>query len=95
MGVSRCRLEEAIVLTLALCFVAGSAAWRILQLKFLSKCPSRAIRLQTRGRVKKDGVVTTTGRIVVSADGKTRTVTTSGTDPQGKKFKNTAVYDKQ
>ena len=45
--------------------------------------------------VKKDGKVTMTGRIVLSADGKTRTVTTSGTDPQGKKFKNTAVYDKQ
>jgi hypothetical protein len=32
---------------------------------------------------------------VVSADGKTRTVTTSGTDPQGKKVKGTTVYDKQ
>ncbi len=45
--------------------------------------------------VKKGGKVTFTGRIVASADGKTRTVTTSGTDSQGKKFKNTAVYDKQ
>jgi hypothetical protein len=45
--------------------------------------------------LKKDGKVTVTGRIVVSADGKTRTVTTSGTDPQGKKFKSTSVYDKQ
>ena len=45
--------------------------------------------------VKKGGKVTTTGRIVVSADGKARTVATSGTDPQGKKFKSTAVYDKQ
>jgi len=45
--------------------------------------------------MKKDGKVTTTGRIVVSADGKTRTVTTSGTSPQGKKFKSIAVYDKQ
>ncbi len=45
--------------------------------------------------VKKGGKVTVTGRIVVSADGKTRTVSTSGTDPQGKKFKNTAMYDKQ
>ena len=45
--------------------------------------------------VKKDGKVTVSGRIVVSADGKTRTVTTSGTDAKGKKFKNTAVYDKQ
>jgi hypothetical protein len=45
--------------------------------------------------LKKDGKVTVSGRIVVSADGKTRTVTTSGTDPQGKKFKSTSVYDKQ
>ncbi len=45
--------------------------------------------------IKKGGKVTVTGQIVVSADGKTRTVTTSGTDPQGKKFTNTAVYDKQ
>ncbi len=44
---------------------------------------------------KKGGKVTLTGRIVVSADGKTRTVTTTGTDPQGKKVTNVAVYDKQ
>jgi len=44
---------------------------------------------------KKDGKVVTTGRIVVSADGKSRSVTTSGTDPQGKKISATAVYDKQ
>ena len=45
--------------------------------------------------VKKAGKVTTTGRIVVSADGKTRTVNTKGTDSTGKSFQNTAVYDKQ
>jgi hypothetical protein len=45
--------------------------------------------------IKKDGKVTVSGRIVVSADGKSRTVTTSGTDQKGKKFKSTAVYDKQ
>ena len=45
--------------------------------------------------LKKDGKVTTTGRIVVSADGKSRTVTITGTDPQGKKVSSTAVYDKQ
>jgi len=44
---------------------------------------------------KKDGKVAITGRIVISADGKTRTVTTSGTDPKGKKYKNIAVYDRQ
>jgi hypothetical protein len=45
--------------------------------------------------VKKAGKATTSGRIVVSPDGKTRTVTTSGTNPQGKNVKSTAVYDKQ
>jgi hypothetical protein len=45
--------------------------------------------------VKKGHKVTTSGRIVVSADGKSRTVTTMGTDATGKKFSSTAVYDKQ
>src|SRR6516165_551267 len=45
--------------------------------------------------VKKDGKITASGRVVVSADGKTRTVTISGTDADGKKFSNEAVYDKQ
>ena len=45
--------------------------------------------------VKKDGKATVTGRIVVSRDGKTRTVTTTATDAQGKKVTNVAVYDKQ
>jgi hypothetical protein len=44
---------------------------------------------------KKAGKVTTAGRIVVSADGKSRTVSVSGTDPNGKKIKYSAVYDKQ
>jgi len=44
---------------------------------------------------KKDGKVTTNGRIVVSADGKSRTLTTSSKDSAGKKITGTAVYDKQ
>jgi hypothetical protein len=44
---------------------------------------------------KMGGKVTTTGRIVVSADGKSRTVTITGTDPHGMKVASTAVYDKQ
>jgi len=44
---------------------------------------------------KKGGKVTLSGRIVVSADGKTRTVTVSGTDTKGNKVSGTAVYDKQ
>jgi hypothetical protein len=45
--------------------------------------------------IKKNGKLTISGRIVVSADGKSRTVTTSGTDVTGKKITSTAVYDKQ
>jgi hypothetical protein len=45
--------------------------------------------------VKNGGKTTMSGRIVVSADGKSRTVTTSGTDSKGKKVSSTAVYDKQ
>jgi hypothetical protein len=44
---------------------------------------------------KKNGKVVATGRIVVSADGKSRTATVSGTTAKGKKFKNVAVYEKQ
>jgi hypothetical protein len=45
--------------------------------------------------IEKGEKVTMTGRIVVSADGKTRTVTVSATDSKGKKTTSTAVYDKQ
>jgi hypothetical protein len=44
---------------------------------------------------KKGGKTTLSGRIVVSADGKSRSVTVSGTDSKGMKVKYTAVYDKQ
>ena len=44
---------------------------------------------------KKDEKVTISGRVVISADGKTRTVTVNATDPTGQKVKGTAVYDKQ
>ena len=44
---------------------------------------------------KKGGKATTTQRNVVSADGKTRTVTTTGTDAQGQKVNNVAVFEKQ
>jgi hypothetical protein len=45
--------------------------------------------------LKKDGKVVGTGRITVSADGKSRTVTVSLTDSMGKTMSSTAVYDKQ
>jgi hypothetical protein len=44
---------------------------------------------------KKGDKVTISGRIVVSADGKSRTVTLHGTDSNDKKFTSTSVYDKQ
>lgn len=44
---------------------------------------------------KKGGKETINARIVVSADGKTRTVTASGTDASGAKVATTQIYDKQ
>lgn len=44
---------------------------------------------------KKDGKVMIRGRIVVTADGKSRTVAGSGRDSNGSKVKYTAVYDKE
>jgi hypothetical protein len=45
--------------------------------------------------IKKDGKMTISGRIVVSADGKSRTVTVRGFDANGKKFRSHSIYDKQ
>jgi hypothetical protein len=45
--------------------------------------------------VKKNGQVVATGRIVVTADGKSRAVTVNGTTAKGEKFTNTSVYDKE
>jgi hypothetical protein len=44
---------------------------------------------------KKGGKVTITGKIVISADGKSRTVTVSGMDAKGNKMEMVTVYDKQ
>lgn len=44
---------------------------------------------------KQGGKVTVTAKVSVSADGKTLTVTQSGTDPSGAKVSSVAVYDKQ
>jgi hypothetical protein len=41
--------------------------------------------------VKKNGKITATGRIIVSDDGKSCTVTTSGTDTGGKRQKHSGV----
>ena len=44
---------------------------------------------------KKGGKVTITGRIVVAPDGKSRTLTASGMNAEGKKIRAVSVYDKQ
>jgi hypothetical protein len=44
---------------------------------------------------KKDGKVTSVAKIVVAADGKTRTLSVSATDAMGKKIKYESLYDKQ
>ena len=44
---------------------------------------------------KKNGKVTVIQTSVVSNDGKTRTVTTKGTNPMGQAVNNVAVYDRQ
>ena len=44
---------------------------------------------------KKGGKVTVSGKVVVSADGKTRTAHVKGTNLTGGKFETTAVYNKQ
>jgi len=44
---------------------------------------------------KKGGKTVTTLTVVVAADGKTRTVTSHGTNAAGKKVTSTLVYDKQ
>src|ERR1039458_4528977 len=46
------------------------------------------------GISKRPGKVTCTARIVVAADGKSRTVTSSGTNAKGVKVTTVAVYDK-
>lgn len=44
---------------------------------------------------KKGGKVVQTGTMVVSADGKTRTITATGTNAQGQKINNVVVYDRK
>jgi hypothetical protein len=44
---------------------------------------------------KKDGKMTLTGKIVVAADGKSRTLTLHGTNAKGEKVKSMSAYDKE
>lgn len=56
-----------------------------------TKVDERTVDLTT----KQAGKLKSTGRIVVAADGKSRTLTTTTTDASGKKTTNVFVYDKQ
>ena len=49
----------------------------------------------TTATLKKDGKVVSSARRVVSKDGKVMTLTLTGTNAKGEKFKNVAVYEKQ
>jgi hypothetical protein len=44
---------------------------------------------------KKAGKIVFSGKVVVAADGKSRTVTSEGQDASGKSIASTSVYDKQ
>jgi hypothetical protein len=44
---------------------------------------------------KKDGKMVTSAKVVVSPDGKTRTITITAKDASGKKMTGTGVYDKE
>ena len=48
-----------------------------------------------RFTAKKGGKVTTVGRVGVASDGKSRTVTSTGTNAKGQKVSTTSVYEKQ
>jgi hypothetical protein len=58
-------------------------------------CPKRIDDNTYENVWKKAGKATVTAKVSVSADGKTLTVTQTGTDPQGKAVSSVAVYDKQ
>ncbi len=44
---------------------------------------------------KKDGKVTMTGKSVISADGRTTTLTQTGKDPQGRTVNNVIISERQ
>ncbi len=63
------------------------------ELDTVARTRTNATTVQTTA--KKGGKVTTTQTSVVSSDGKTRTVTTTGVNAAGQKVNNVAVYEKQ
>ena len=68
--------------------IKGSNQYDALSLK-------RIDDLTAEATLKKAGKVVATGKRVVSKDGKTMTVTISGTDAKGEKSTNTSFYEKQ
>jgi len=57
----------------------------------LTRVDARTAKIVT----KLNGKVTITQTLVVSDDGRTRTITTSGKDAKGRAIESTAVYEKQ
>ena len=57
----------------------------------LNRLSANTVRIS----VKQGGKLTITQMMVVSADGKTRTITTKGSDAKGQPIDSTTVYDKQ
>ena len=68
--------------------VTGNPDWDMVSLKRIDTNTVEYTR-------KKAGKVVQTATSVVSKDGKTRTITTTGVNAQGQKINNTAVYDKK
>ena len=68
--------------------VTGSDTFDMIALKRINDRTTEAI-------LKKSGKVVSTARRVVSKDGKTLTLTITGTNAKGQKMKNIAVYEKQ
>lgn len=58
-------------------------------------CPKKIDDNSYENVWKKGGKAIATAKVSVSKDGKTLTVTTDGTDPQGAKVQSVAVYDRQ
>jgi hypothetical protein len=68
--------------------VTGSPAYDTTSMKRVD--PSTTVNTR-----KKAGKVVQTAKRAISADGKTMTITTTGTDEKGRKIHNVAVYEKQ
>jgi hypothetical protein len=68
--------------------VTGNPDWDMTSLKRVNANTVEFTR-------KKAGKVVQTATSVISSDGKTRTVTSTGVDAQGRKISNVAVYEKK